>query len=65
MHANWSKNLSKMLLATLSAPNRAQVSSRMLRARKTTIPTSPFWAENVAPRPGYGSDLAAQMAPKT
>ena len=60
-----SKNHMKMLLATLSAPNRAQVGSRMLRARKTTTPKSPFWAENVAPRPGYGSDLAAQMAPKT
>ena len=60
-----SKNHLKMLLATLSAPNRAQVGSRMLGARKTATPKSPFWAENVAPRLDYGSDLGAQMATKT
>ena len=43
-----------MLLGTLSAPNRGQVGSRMLRARKPTTPKSTFWAENVAPRPDYG-----------
>ena len=60
-----SKNHSKMLIATLSAQNRPQVGSRMLRARKTTTPKSPCWAENVAPRLDYGSDLGAQMATKT
>ena len=60
-----SKNHLKMLLATLSAPNRGQVGSRMLGARKTTTPKSTFWAENVGPRVDYGSDLGPQMAPKT
>ena len=33
--------------------------------QKNTTPKSTFWAENVAPRPDYGSNLGAQMAPKT
>ena len=60
-----SKNHLKMLLATLSAPNRGQVRSRVLRPDKSTTPKSTFWEENVGPRADYGSDLVPQMAPKT
>ena len=38
--------------------------SRMLQVRKTFTPKSTFWAENVAPRPDYGSNLGAQMFKK-
>ena len=60
-----SRNHLKMLLATVPAPNRGQVRSRVLRQDKGTIPKSTFWAENVGPGADYGSDLGPQMAPKT
>ena len=60
-----SKHRLKMLLGTLSAPKRGQMGSKALNAVRGTPTFGTFWAENVAPRSDYGSNLGAQMAPKT
>ena len=59
-----SKHRLKMLLGTLSAPKRGQMGSKALNAVRGTPTFGTFWAENVAPRPHYGSDLGSSMAPQ-
>ena len=57
-----SKHRLKMLLGTLSAPNRGQVGSRMLQVRKPTTPKSTFWAENVSPGADCSSGRPEMLA---